>query len=238
MIAAKPSFGDNLWDPVIMIGPLGLKRGQLSNLPGSIMRGNSKSFVKTYMLEFDEVYGKWKESILFPYEAYADHFSEVCEGDSGAWVVHHAGLEVFGHVVATDILGDAYIMPAVETFDEIRDYMNAASVKLPSYGESNNNTSVITKIPLTATSLESQNHFHGHPSCLSCNRMKFLLEHLSDCLLLILVGSKALLIVLSLTSRLLSIRKISVIRYQNPRHRHYLLTSKSSEDILSSTGFN
>ncbi|PMD34915.1 hypothetical protein L207DRAFT_128873 [Hyaloscypha variabilis F] len=91
----------------------------------------------------------------------------VCEGDSGAWVVHHAGLEVFGHVVATDILGDAYIMPAVETFDEIRDYMNAASVKLPSYGEdNNNNTSVVTKSPLTATSLEPQNHFHG-PSIMS-----------------------------------------------------------------------
>jgi hypothetical protein len=58
VIASKPAFGDNLWDPVVMIGSSGLKRGRLSNLPGAIMRANSNSFVKTYMLELDEGYGR------------------------------------------------------------------------------------------------------------------------------------------------------------------------------------
>jgi hypothetical protein len=52
-IASRPGFCDNLCDPVIMMGSSGLKRGRLSSLPGAILRGNSKSFVKTYMLELD-----------------------------------------------------------------------------------------------------------------------------------------------------------------------------------------
>jgi hypothetical protein len=53
-IASRPGFCDNLCDPVIMMGSSGLKRGRLSSLPGAILGGNSKSFVKTYMLELDE----------------------------------------------------------------------------------------------------------------------------------------------------------------------------------------
>jgi hypothetical protein len=56
-IASRPGFGDNLCDPVIMMGSSGLKRGRLSSLPGAILRGNSKAFVQTYMLELDEGHG-------------------------------------------------------------------------------------------------------------------------------------------------------------------------------------
>ena len=157
IIAARPSFGDNSWDPVIMIGSLGLKTGRLSNLPGAIMRGNSKSFVKTYMLEIDEGYGKSSNWLCPLHNVPTDHFAEVCEGDSGAWVVYQAGLQVYGHVVATDILGDAYVMPAVDTLDEIRDCMGAKFVRLPRVGDITHDTTAIFKVPLTATSLEQQN---------------------------------------------------------------------------------
>jgi hypothetical protein len=56
---------------------------------------------------------------------------EVCEGDSGAWVAHNAAPEVYGHVIATDILGDAYVMPSVDTLQEIKECMGAKSVRLP-----------------------------------------------------------------------------------------------------------
>jgi hypothetical protein len=38
---------------------------------------------------------------------------------------------VFGHVVATDISEDAYVIPLVDTFDDIKRCLGAVSVKLP-----------------------------------------------------------------------------------------------------------
>lgn len=56
----------------------------------------------------------------------------MCDGDFGAWVAHYAYQEVYGHVVATDIFGDAYVIPLVDTFDDIKECMGATSVELPS----------------------------------------------------------------------------------------------------------
>jgi hypothetical protein len=47
-------------------------------------------------------------------------------------VVHSAAPEVYGHVVATDLFGDAYVVPLLDTFDEIKECMGATSVELPS----------------------------------------------------------------------------------------------------------
>jgi hypothetical protein len=55
----------------------------------------------------------------------------VCDSDSGAWVVHSAAPELYGHMVATDAIGDAYIIPALDTFSNIRDCMGAVAVQLP-----------------------------------------------------------------------------------------------------------
>jgi hypothetical protein len=55
----------------------------------------------------------------------------VWDGDSGAWVVHSAAPELYGHMVATDAIGDAYILPAFDTFSNIRDCMGAVAVQLP-----------------------------------------------------------------------------------------------------------
>jgi hypothetical protein len=55
----------------------------------------------------------------------------VCEGDSGAWVVHSAEPALYGHVVATDAFGDAYVIPAIDTLENIRKCLGAVSVQLP-----------------------------------------------------------------------------------------------------------
>jgi hypothetical protein len=55
----------------------------------------------------------------------------VCDGDSGSWVVHRAAPHLYGHVVATDALGDAYVLPAPDTFNNIRECLGAISVQLP-----------------------------------------------------------------------------------------------------------
>lgn len=55
----------------------------------------------------------------------------VLEGDSGAWVVHAAASELYGHVVATSVFGDAYVMPATDTLENIRQCLGATLVCLP-----------------------------------------------------------------------------------------------------------
>jgi len=46
-------------------------------------------------------------------------------------VVHHAAPELYGHIVATDALGDGYVIPALDTFENIRECMGVAAVLLP-----------------------------------------------------------------------------------------------------------
>lgn len=55
----------------------------------------------------------------------------VCIGDSGSWVIDPLTYEVFGHIVATDMLGDAYVIPLQSIFDDIRTWHDAQSVNLP-----------------------------------------------------------------------------------------------------------
>jgi hypothetical protein len=54
------------------------------------------------------------------------------KGDSGAWVVHAAGPTMYGHVVATNTFGEAYVVPSNDTFENIRECLGAVSVTLPS----------------------------------------------------------------------------------------------------------
>jgi hypothetical protein len=52
-------------------------------------------------------------------------------GDSGAWVVHVAAPELYGHVVATNTFGDACVMPALDVLENMRQCFGATSVALP-----------------------------------------------------------------------------------------------------------
>lgn len=54
------------------------------------------------------------------------------DGDSGSWVVDEVTNELLGHVVASDILGDIYVVPACDTFDSIRRFLDLADISLPS----------------------------------------------------------------------------------------------------------
>lgn len=55
----------------------------------------------------------------------------VSDGDSGSWVIDPATFEVYGHVVATDMLGDAYVIPLDRTLADIQTFFGAKSVTLP-----------------------------------------------------------------------------------------------------------
>ena len=53
-------------------------------------------------------------------------------GESGSWVAHIASSEVYGQVVATDLFGDAYVIPLLDTFEDIKECLGVAIVGLPS----------------------------------------------------------------------------------------------------------
>jgi len=89
--------------------------GHLSHLPGGIMLSADYGFVDAYLLILDE--GLALE-----------------DGDSGSWVVNPISLEVYGHVVATDLTGDAYVIPMYQSFREMKDVLGGdgvESVELP-----------------------------------------------------------------------------------------------------------
>lgn len=115
--AAPPeSFPSTQPIEVVLLGG-GSKRmlGHLSHLPGGIMLSADYGFVDAYLLILDE--GLALE-----------------DGDSGSWVVNPISLEVYGHVVATDLTGDAYVIPMYQSFREMKDVLGGdgvESVELP-----------------------------------------------------------------------------------------------------------
>ncbi|KAK4168321.1 hypothetical protein QBC43DRAFT_201849 [Cladorrhinum sp. PSN259] len=90
----------------------GVKCGELSHLPGGFMLSPEKGFVEAYLLKLDEG-------------------EEIQDGDSGSWVINPVSKEVFGHVVATDYTGDAYVIPLHAIFDDIKHDLGVGSVELP-----------------------------------------------------------------------------------------------------------
>lgn len=90
----------------------GTMLGVLSHMPGGIMLSPDKGFVDAYLLCLDEG-------------------QELQDGDSGSWVVNPISKEVYGHVVATDMTGDAYVIPLHRSFEEMREVLGVESVDLP-----------------------------------------------------------------------------------------------------------
>ncbi|GAB1316932.1 hypothetical protein MFIFM68171_07142 [Madurella fahalii] len=90
----------------------GTMLGVLSHVPGAIMLSPDKGFVDAYLLALDEG-------------------QELQDGDSGSWVVNPISMEVYGHVVATDMTGDAYVIPLHRSFEEMREVLGLESVDLP-----------------------------------------------------------------------------------------------------------
>lgn len=56
--------------------------------------------------------------------------STIIKGDSGAWVVHEGLRKVYGHIVATNSNGDAYMVPLHATITEIKASLGAVNVTL------------------------------------------------------------------------------------------------------------
>jgi hypothetical protein len=55
---------------------------------------------------------------------------DIQRGDSGGWVVEYLTLEVYGHLVASDVLRDGYVIPLLDTLEDIRERTHAQEVGL------------------------------------------------------------------------------------------------------------
>ncbi|TXB98207.1 hypothetical protein FocTR4_00012349 [Fusarium oxysporum f. sp. cubense] len=58
--------------------------------------------------------------------------TDIGPGDSGSWVVDAATLEVYGHLVATDMLSCSYVIPLVDILEDIRLQVEQVSIDFPS----------------------------------------------------------------------------------------------------------
>ncbi|KAK4098064.1 hypothetical protein N658DRAFT_252358 [Parathielavia hyrcaniae] len=96
-----------------MTGSGGHKKGRLSTLRCPVMLGPGSELIPAYTV-----------SIL---DEGVTH-----DRDSGSWVVNERTLKVIGHIVATDELGDAYVIPFSDVFEDIRLRLAARSVELAS----------------------------------------------------------------------------------------------------------
>jgi hypothetical protein len=54
--------------------------------------------------------------------------SDILDGESGSWIIDEQTLEVFGHLVASDILGSGYVIPMRAILEDIGNHHGAYAV--------------------------------------------------------------------------------------------------------------
>ncbi|KAJ4990821.1 hypothetical protein SVAN01_03610 [Stagonosporopsis vannaccii] len=148
LIAESPTFNDDFSDPVLVLGAAaGTRQGTLSVLPASLWMASCRSFVSVYVLHMNSD-------------------QKVIKGDSGAWVVHAAGPALYGHVVATNMFGEVYVVPINDAFENIKACLGATSVTLPIETETEQ-----APVP------EAEQHFVGQSSpCKTHNTLHMVKE--------------------------------------------------------------
>lgn len=103
-------------DVLLLSGIAGLKRGKLATSFGYLMIGPVKQFNEVYNVSMSDG-------------------SVIDAGDCGSWVIDSVTHEVYGHVVASDAFGDAYVIPLDNTFRDIKQQLAADQVCLPTERE-------------------------------------------------------------------------------------------------------
>ena len=103
-------------DVLLLSGMPGLKRGKLATSFGYLMIGPVKQFNEIYNVSMSDGF-------------------VLNAGDCGSWVVDSVTHEVYGHVVASDAFGDAYVIPLDNTFRDMKQQLAAYEVCLPTESE-------------------------------------------------------------------------------------------------------
>ncbi|KAI9764881.1 MAG: hypothetical protein M1839_005697 [Geoglossum umbratile] len=116
----QPSLetGGSHREVLVLTGTKGPRSGTLSISPSFFMLSPGRRFAETYNLTLRDGLG------LNP-------------GDSGSWVVDPLRFQVYGHVVASDIFREIYVVPLHSTFQQM-ETMLEAYVSLPTPTELGN----------------------------------------------------------------------------------------------------
>ncbi|TAQ87663.1 hypothetical protein B7494_g4008 [Chlorociboria aeruginascens] len=123
-------------------GVSGFKKGVLSSAYSYLMLAPSNNLVKTYSLKLSEN-------------------SQLQPGDCGSWVVDAHTHNVYGHVVATDAFGEAYVIPFDATLEDVSLRLGAESVSLPMDED-------INRIRELSEVKRNNHEFEGTPAPLDC----------------------------------------------------------------------
>lgn len=130
--ASSKSLPDTGCHPVVIMGlpSQGFKSGSLSAMPTRILLAPGNVFVDAYTLSLDAGFGKTANKLSL-----MKLIVVVSSGDSGSWVIDPIKEEVYGHVAATDMLGEVYVIPLESIFEDIRRYYHANSVQISSLSD-------------------------------------------------------------------------------------------------------
>ncbi|KAK8109445.1 hypothetical protein PG999_007582 [Apiospora kogelbergensis] len=104
---------------IIVVSPEGPKSGTMSLLPSKLLLHPGRAFVDTFIVNLDEPY-------------------VLSRGDSGSWVMNSESGLVHGHLVASDVLGRGYVVPILDTFEDIKSHLGVTRVTFPGIPGQNN----------------------------------------------------------------------------------------------------
>ncbi|KAI0376510.1 hypothetical protein F5Y04DRAFT_266202 [Hypomontagnella monticulosa] len=102
-------------DILLLSGSSGRKQGRLLSEPGRILLEGGE-FIDTFMITMQED-------------------SAIQDGDSGSWVVDALSFEVYGQLIASDVLGGGYVVSMLDIFDDIKSQLGVQSVGLPDFAD-------------------------------------------------------------------------------------------------------
>ena len=119
----------------LLSGTGGIKSGSLSTSLSFLMMGPAKAFTKTYTLVLS--HGSGKCSAEFVGGSDQLMLLVLNAGDCGSWVVDPSTCEVYGHVVASDAMGDTYVVPLSATLRDMEKRLGAA-VSIPTEADIHN----------------------------------------------------------------------------------------------------
>lgn len=113
---------------VVLSGSSSYNTGILSGHSSFLMMSPGKRFVETFILTLDDQNGNSPSQII--YGSNLVYATALKPGHCGSWVVDISTREVYGHVIASDALGQAYIIPLPATMNDIQEQLKAKNVKL------------------------------------------------------------------------------------------------------------
>ncbi|OBS29560.1 hypothetical protein FPOA_03497 [Fusarium poae] len=85
----------------IITGFSGVKEATISGGLSQILLQPGTQFVRAYIVELSKS-------------------TDIVPGDSGSWVVDASTFEVYGHIVATDMLSCSYVIPLIDIIEDIK----------------------------------------------------------------------------------------------------------------------